>query len=66
MGLLNGNKAYYARNSKGKMVPVQEEGWDDENAQPTHMIVMCSAGSGTAYEGQLGMELWVDNIGLAF
>ena len=66
MGLLNGNKAYHARNSKGKMVPVQEEGWDDENATPTHMIVMCSAGSGTAFEGQLGMELWVDNIGLAF
>lgn len=66
MGLLNGKKAYYARNSKGKMVPVQEEGWADENEQPTHMIVMCSAGSGTAYEGQLGMELWVDNIGLAF
>lgn len=66
MKLLNGNKAYYARNSKGKMVPIQEEGWDDENATPTHMILMCSAGSGTAYEGQLGMELWVDNIGLEF
>ena len=66
MGLLNGDKAYYARNSKGKMVPIQEEGWDDENATPTHMILMCSAGSGTAYEGQLGMELWVDNIGLEF
>ncbi len=66
MGLLNGKKAYYARNSKGKMVPIQEEGWDDENATPTHMILMCSAGSGTAYEGQLGMELWVDNIGMEF
>lgn len=66
MGLLNGEKAYYARNSKGKMVPVQEEGWDTADATPTHMIVMCSAGSGTAYEGQLGMELWVDNLGLAF
>lgn len=66
MGLLNGKKAYYARNSKGKMVPIQEEGWDNENATPTHMILMCSAGSGTAYEGQLGMELWVDNIGLEF
>ena len=66
MGLLNGKRAYYARNSKGKMVPVQEEGWDDANATPTHMIVMCSAGSGTAYEGQLGMELWVDNLALAF
>lgn len=66
MGLLNGNRAYYARNSKGKMVPIQEEGWDDENATPTHMILMCSAGSGTAFEGQVGMELWVDNIGLEF
>lgn len=66
MGLLNGERAYYARNSKGKMVPVNEEGWDSADATPTHMILMCSAGSGVAYEGQLGMELWVDNIGLEF
>lgn len=66
MGLLNGEKAYYAKNSKGKLVPVQEEGWDSPDATPTHMILMCSAGSGVAYEGQLGMELWVDNIGMEF
>lgn len=66
MGLLNGDRAYYARNSKGKMVPVQEEGWDTPDATPTHMIVMASAGSGVAYEGQLGMELWIDNVGLEF
>ena len=66
MKLLKGDSAYYARNSKGKMVPVQEEGWDSADATPTHMIIMCSAGSGVAYEGQLGMELWVDNIGLEF
>lgn len=66
MKLLNGDSAYYARNSRGKMVPVQEEGWDSADATPTHMIVMCSAGSGVAYEGQLGMELWVDNVGLEF
>lgn len=66
MGLLNGDKAYYARNSKGKMVPVQEEGWDSADATPTHMIVMASAGSGTAYEGELGMELWIDNVALAY
>ncbi len=66
MKLLNGDSAYYARNSKGKMVPVQEEGWDSADATPTHIIVMCSAGSGVAYEGQLGMELWVDNVGLEF
>lgn len=66
MKLLNGNSAYYAKNSKGKLVPVQEEGWAAADEMPTHMIVMCSAGSGVAYEGQLGMELWVDNIGLEF
>lgn len=66
MGLLNGERAYYARNSKGKMVPVQEEGWDSADATPTHMIFMASAGSGVAYEGQLGMELWIDNVGLEF
>lgn len=66
MGLLNGERAYYARNSKGKMVAVQEEGWDSADATPTHLIVMCSAGSGVAFEGQLGMELWVDNISLEY
>ncbi len=66
MQLLNGNRAYYAKNSKGKMVPVQEEGWDSADATPTHMIIMCSAGSGVAYEGQLGMELWVDNLALEY
>ena len=66
MGLLNGDKSYHARNSKGKMVPVQEEGWDSPDATPTHLIVMASAGSGTAYVGQVGMELWIDNVALVF
>lgn len=66
MQLLDGDRAYYARNSKGKMVPVHEEGWDSADATPTHIIMMFSAGSGVAYEGQLGMELWVDNIGMEF
>lgn len=66
MGLLNGDRAYYARNSKGKMVPVEEEGWDDANATPTHLIVMASAGSGKAFEGQLGMELSIDNVALVY
>lgn len=64
MQLLDGDRAYYARNSKGKMVPVHEEGWDNADATPTHMIMMFSAGSGVAFEGQLGMELWVDNVAL--
>ena len=66
MGLISGEKAYYARNSRGKMVPVQEEGWDDANATPTHMLIMASSGCGTAYEGSVGMTLWLDNIALQY
>ena len=66
MGLISGEKAYYARNSRGKMVPVQEEGWDDANATPAHMLIMASSGCGTAYEGSVGMTLWLDNIALQY
>ena len=63
LGLRGKNNAYYARNSKGKMVPVIEEGWD-ANAQPTHIIVEMSAGSGEPYVGTPGLTLYVDNVGL--
>ena len=66
MGLISKEKSYYARNSKGKMVPVVEEKWDDANAKPTHMVLMISSGCGTAYIGTIGMTLWVDNIGLVY
>lgn len=64
MGLLDGEKAYYARNSKGKMVPVHEVGWDDADATPTHILVMASTASGKPYEGTEGLTLWLDNVGL--
>ncbi|MDE6267118.1 MAG: PCMD domain-containing protein [Muribaculaceae bacterium] len=66
MGLLSDDKSYYARNSNGKMVPVKEVGWDSPDATPTHMLVMASAGSGTAYIGTLGLNLWIDNISLVY
>ncbi|MDE5942445.1 MAG: PCMD domain-containing protein [Muribaculaceae bacterium] len=66
MGLIPADKNYYARNSKGKMVPVQEIGWDDADATPTHIMVMASSGSGTAYIGTIGLTMWVDNIGLVY
>lgn len=66
MGLLNGEHAYYARNSKGKMVPVEENGWADPDARPTHMLVMFSSGCGEAYVGTVGMSMSVDNIALEF
>ena len=66
MGLLNGEKAYYAKNSKGKLVPVQEEGWADENETPTHVLVMCSSSCGTPFVGTEGLTLYVDNVGFGF
>ena len=66
MGLIPEEKSYYARNSKGKMVPVKEVGWDAPDATPTHILVMASAGSGNAYIGTPGLTLWVDNMGLVY
>ena len=66
MGLISNNRPYYARNSKGRMVPVKEIGWDDANATPTHVMVMFSAGCGTAYEGTIGQTMWVDNVAFEY
>lgn len=62
LSLRNGDNAYYAKNSKGKLVPVIEEGWDDDNAVPTHVILMMSAGNGEPYVGTEGLNLYVDNV----
>lgn len=66
MGLLNGEKAYYARNSKGKMVPVEEVGWAPADAKPTHMLIMASSSCGEAFIGTEGLTLYIDNIALGF
>lgn len=66
MGLLDGDKAYYARNSKGKLVPVHEVGWDDSNATPTHVLMMASASCGEPFIGTEGLTLYIDNIAFGF
>lgn len=66
MALIPESKSYCARNSHGEIVPVVEEGWDDADATPTHIIVMFSAGSGEPYTGTPGLTLWVDNVGLEY
>ena len=66
MGLIPEGKSYYARNSKGKMVPVREVGWDSPDAEPTHMILMFSAGSGEPYTGTPGLTIWIDNVELGY
>ena len=65
-GLIPEEKSYYAKNSKGKMVPVVEEGWDAADATPTHLLVMFSAGSGSAYIGTIDLTLWVYNVALLY
>ena len=66
MGLLDGEKAYYARNSKGKLVPVHEVGWSAADETPTHVLVMCSSSCGEPYVGTEGLTLYVDNISFGF
>lgn len=66
MGLLNGAKAYHAYNSKGKLVPVQEEGWAPADAVPTHVLVMASSTCGEAFVGTEGLTMYIDNIAFGF
>ena len=54
-----------AKNSKGKIVPIKEEGWD-ANKQPTHMIIMLTSGCYEAFVGHEGNVLWVDNVKLVY
>lgn len=66
MGLIPEDKSYYARNSKGDLVPVKEVGWDSADATPTHLLVMASTASGEAYTGTLDLTLWLDNVGFVY
>lgn len=66
MGLLNGERAYYARNSKGKLVPVEEVGWAPADATPTHVLLMASSSCGEAFIGSEGLTLYVDNMAFGF
>lgn len=66
MGLLKGDKAYYARNSKGKMVPVEEVGWAPADAVPTHVLFMASASCGEPFIGTEGIKLYIDNVAFGF
>ena len=56
---------FMARNSKGKMVPVQEVGYNAE-MEPTHLILQISAGCQEAFVGCPGNVVWCDNIRLVY
>lgn len=63
--LRNGEQQYYARNSKGNLVPVTEH-WGDGTETPTHLILMISAANGKPYVGTPGMTLYIDNVGFRY
>ena len=66
MGLLNGEKAYYGYNSKGKLVPVKEVGWAPVGTQPTHVLVMASTSCGEPFVGTEGITMYIDNVAFGF
>ncbi|MDE5744945.1 MAG: PCMD domain-containing protein [Paramuribaculum sp.] len=66
LGLRNNKDAYYARNSKGKLVKVSEEQWAKPGTSPTHAIVMISSGNGEPFIGTEGLTFYVDNIAFGF
>ncbi len=55
-----------ARNSKGQIVPIQEEGWAAEGTTPTHIIISFGSGCYEAFVGREGNTLWIDNIKLLY
>ena len=64
--LTSGENTKYAKNSKGKMVPVKEVGWGKANDTPTHLVLQFDSSHGGAYIGSVGNTLWVDNVRLAY
>ena len=67
MNLFNGgDDQKYAKNSKGKMVPVQEVEWGTANDTPTHLCLQFASSFGGAYIGAEGTTLWVDNVKLIY
>lgn len=62
MGLIEGDRTLYTKNSKGKMVPIKEVGWADANETPTHVVLQFDSSYGGAYVGSIGTTLWIDNV----
>lgn len=66
MGLTSGDDIKYAKNSKGKMVQVIEEGWASPNETPTHIVLQFDSSHGGAYVGSVGNTFWIDNVRLVY
>lgn len=66
MDLKNGDIVYYCRNSKGRIVEIEENGWAGPDEDPTHIIIWISSSCGEAFHGGLGNTFWVDNFKLVY
>ncbi|MDE6451052.1 MAG: PCMD domain-containing protein [Odoribacter sp.] len=66
MGLIKGESTPHCLNSKGKMVPIQEVGWADQETAPTHIVLRFSSGHGGAYIGAPDAKFWIDNVKLVY
>ena len=63
MGLKNNPEtAYRAKNSKGKTVVIQEDGWAPEGTEPNYMMIHFITSCGKAFYGGVGNTLWLDNV----
>ncbi len=54
--------AYHARNSKGRNVIIEEDGWAEPGTEPTHMMIHFISSYGKAFYGGVGNTLWIDNV----
>lgn len=66
MALRDKQEPYYTKNSKGKMVPIQEVEWADKQETVTHLILQFSSSNGGAYIGNTDSRLWIDNVNLVY
>ena len=53
---------YYARNSKGENVIVEEDGWAEPGTEPNWLMIHFLSSCGKAFYGGVGNTLWVDNV----
>jgi hypothetical protein len=63
MGLIPGISELYVKNSKNKMVPLTEKGWDLNNDSPTHLVLyFTSSYEGINFTGSPDSAFWIDNV----
>lgn len=66
MGLFPLGGEFKAKNSKGKIVKIEEVGWANPDEEPTHVILMITGGCYPAFHGCPGNAIWVDNVKWVF